>query len=242
MNTKIAEIEAQLADKLRNNLRTSLEEVGYSTPENLQLTLELLDGNKRKKRSDASAKTWSPQTGRIQLKFKYTETSTAQHNENLTLDTAALSQDSDKSGRKLAEQSIEHSNSLAAAESGLMHLDDGELALIRCLARAEATPGWTFVPLRKFRDEILAAEKEASLQADLERRRIIDSAVKRKLVLTGKVDNPKNPQFPVTTIRLNRLLPEVQRLLGLEGKPDLDFHPIEIRGEPLSETVLRERR
>jgi hypothetical protein len=40
---------------------------------------------------------------------------------------------------------------------------------------------------------------------------------------------------------LNRLLPEVQEVLGTP-KRSLDFHPIHIKGEPLSATILRERR
>jgi hypothetical protein len=36
-------------------------------------------------------------------------------------------------------------------------------------------------------------------------------------------------------------MPEVQEVLGLP-KRDLDFHPIHIKGEPLSATILRERR
>jgi hypothetical protein len=65
--------------------------------------------------------------------------------------------------------------------------------------------------------------------------------IDKRLVLVGKVPNPKSPQFPVTSIRLNRLMPELQEVLGLPKK-DLDFHPIRIKGEPLSATILRERR
>jgi hypothetical protein len=57
----------------------------------------------------------------------------------------------------------------------------------------------------------------------------------------SKVPNPKSPQFPVTAIRLNRLLPEIQAILG-EQVADSDFRPVDIRGEQLSATVLRERR
>lgn len=61
-------------------------------------------------------------------------------------------------------------------------------------------------------------------------------------MLVGKVSNPRAPEFPVTTIRLNRLLPEVQQVIGDSGRTDSDFHPVEIPGEPLSTTILRERR
>jgi len=48
--------------------------------------------------------------------------------------------------------------------------------------------------------------------------------------------------FPVTAIRLNRSLPEVQTLLGAAADSPLGFQPVAIRGEALSATVLRERR
>ena len=116
------------------------------------------------------------------------------------------------------------------------------MELINALARAESRPGWSFVPLRKFRDEILGAEHLPSLRTEVERQSVLRSAIDKKLVLVGKVPNPKTPEFPVTTIRLNRLMPEVQQVLGTSNPADLDFHPIDIRGEPLSATILRERR
>jgi hypothetical protein len=114
--------------------------------------------------------------------------------------------------------------------------------LLKALDKAEAKPGWNFVPLKKFRDEILPAENIPSMSTDVERQSVIRSAIEKKLILLGKVPNPKIPEFPVTTVRLNRLMPEVKVLLGQTGDSDLDFRPIEIRGEPLSATILRERR
>ena len=70
---------------------------------------------------------------------------------------------------------------------------------------------------------------------------MLRSAIDKRLILKKPVPNPKSPQFPVTSIRLNRLMPEVQEVLG-HPKRDLDFHPIHIKGGPLSATILRERR
>lgn len=114
--------------------------------------------------------------------------------------------------------------------------------MLRVLDRAESKPGWNFVPLKKFRDEILPLESIASTLTDIERKNTLDLAIKKQLILTSKVPNPKSPQFPVTTIRLNRLMPQVKVALGQSGNPNLDFHPVEIQGEPLSTTILRERR
>lgn len=106
---------------------------------------------------------------------------------------------------------------------------------------AESTPGWNFVSLKKFRDEILPSANVPSIRSDVERQSVLRSTIEKRLILKKPVPNPKSPQFPVTSIRLNRLMPEVQEVLGLPKK-DLDFHPIHIKGEPLSATILRERR
>jgi hypothetical protein len=115
--------------------------------------------------------------------------------------------------------------------------------LLRALERAESTPGWSFVPLKKFRDEILPNEHFTSrVNTDVEKAALLSSAIEKGLILTRKIPNPKSPQFPVTTIRLNRLMPDVKAALGQVENSDLEFRPIEIRGEPLSQTVLRDRR
>jgi len=116
-----------------------------------------------------------------------------------------------------------------------------EVELLKALDRAESTPGWSFVSLKKFRDEILPSEDVSSLRSDVERQNVLRAAIDKRLILKKPVPNPKSPQFPVTSIRLNRLMPEVQAVLG-KPKTDLDFHPIHIKGEPLSATILRERR
>jgi hypothetical protein len=41
---------------------------------------------------------------------------------------------------------------------------------------------------------------------------------------------------------LNRIHPEVKAILGETKSSDRDFEPVTIRGDSLSETVLRERR
>ena len=98
--------------------------------------------------------------------------------------------------------------------------------------------------MKKFRDEILPCHPfppGAFQPADVHWEAAIRSGIEKRLILTSKVPNPKSPQFPVTSIRLNRLMPEVQAALG-QPKKDLDFHPIHIKGEPLSAIILRERR
>ena len=113
--------------------------------------------------------------------------------------------------------------------------------LVRTLDRVEFRPGYQFVALKWFRDVALPGESFEWAQSDSVRQDLLREAIEKRLILTSKVPNPKSPQFPVTAIRLNRLLPEIQAILG-EHVADSDFRPVDIRGERLSATVLRERR
>jgi len=211
MNSTIDQLESELAQKLTTPLRNTI-------PGQYQLRVVLLDAKGRKKRSNASADNWSPADGRIEIRFE----------------TEAV-----------VEKPSAIPNKTAEVQSGPSEaLPNLEVRLLRALQRAESTPGWNFVSLKKFRDEILPVEPFAPgafQPADVHWQAAIRSVIEKRLVVIGKVQNPRAPQFPVTTIRLNRMMPEVQELLGLP-KNSLDFHPVPIKGEPLSATVLRERR
>ncbi|MGA9260079.1 MAG: hypothetical protein WBV98_26045 [Candidatus Sulfotelmatobacter sp.] len=215
MNVRIDQLEPELALKLVSPLRDILHELRYTIPGQYQLRVSLLDANGRKKRSDASADNWSPESGRIEIRFEPAPEE-----------------------RKIASPEVSRGEDRKSSSDSLAN------RLLRALDRAESTPGWNFVSLKKFRDEILPSEPfspGAFQPADVHWQDAIRSALEKRLILVGKVPNPKSPQFPVTSIRLNRLMPEVQEVLGLP-KRDLDFHPIHIKGEPLSATILRERR
>jgi hypothetical protein len=220
---KIEQAERAFAQKLDHALSNVLNELGYSVPDGYKHQVRLKDAHGRKKRSDASAENWSPETGQIVIKFK-------------PILRAVNPLDSGTASPALNEalETSTHSEGL--------YVHPAEAELLRALDRAESTPGWTFVPLKKFRDEILPLENCPSIRTDVERQNILRSAIDKKLITKKQVQNPRAPQFPVTTIRVNRLLPEVNAILGGGKHSDLDFHPIEISGEPLSTTVLRERR
>lgn len=114
--------------------------------------------------------------------------------------------------------------------------------LVHALDRAESRRGYDFVSLKWFRDAALLSEGFLWATSDAARQSLLRNAIEKRFILTSKVANPKSPQFPVTAIRLNRLMPEVKAILGGGEDNSLDFHPIEIRGENLSATILRERR
>jgi hypothetical protein len=235
MTTKIKQIEPQFAQKLSTRpVRSALQELNYYVPDHYEIRVALFEDDKKKMRSNSSADKWSPDFGRIQIWFEPTKPPLHDKQKMASLIAPAPA---------LGEKSAEVVRAAGAAvhppESELMHALN---VLVVALDRAESKPGWNFVPLKKFRDEILPEEDLALLRSEVGRQDVLRSAIEKKLILLGKVANPKVPEFPVTTIRLNRMMPEVRRVLGKDESPELGFHPVEIRGEPLSATILRERR
>ena len=225
----IQQVEPRFAQELETPLKAALKQLGYSIPESFRLRVSLLAADGRKKRSNAAAQTWAPESDRMQF---WLEPSTAGET---VFPAEALHRAEDLSVPNSMQAEAQ------SASGARIFVHQAEAELLRALDRAESTPGWSFVSLKKFRDEILPSEDAPSIRTDVERQNVLRVAIDKRLILKSKVQNPKSPQFPVTTIRLNRLMPEVQKVLGLP-KGDLDFHPIHIKGESLSATILRERR
>jgi hypothetical protein len=219
----IEELESRLEQglaKLRSPEYKPLETLLQPLiPKGYRVHVSLVDKNGRKKRKNASADNWSPDLGEVRVNFepdtKNRSVLVAEHEAKLPVESPARTSDT------IASEPIPD--------------------LVRALDRAESRPGYQFVALKWFRDVALTAESLGWAQSDSARQDILREAIEKRLILTSKVPNPKSPQFPVTAIRLNRLLPEIQAILG-ERASDSDFKPVEIRGEQLSATVLRERR
>ncbi|MGC2109364.1 MAG: hypothetical protein WA655_07590 [Candidatus Korobacteraceae bacterium] len=224
----IEEVEGQISHNLSSglSLQDSLDKVGYAVPQQSQPRVTLSDANGRKKKRNASADNWSVDSGQIVVRYEPVPQEPLQK--------------APQRGQQAENVLPEGSPAQAIRSNTFMHPSEAEL--LKALERAESKPGWHFVPLKKFRDEILPAEPLIHNRTDSERRETLHRVIEKRFVLRNTIANPKSPQFPVTTIRLNRLLPEVKAILGNSGNTDMDFSPIEISGEPLSATVLRERR
>jgi len=220
----IQQVELRVSQTLQSPLKVALEQAGYVVPDGYRLCVSLVDAHGRKKRSTAGADNWSPDSGKLEFRLE-------PFSEPLQSDVkdAQMQHASPSEGQATAASALSGDMQPALAE------------LIAALQRAESTPGWNFVSLKKFRDEILPYEDFKWLRGQPQQQNVLRFAIENKLVLTNKVANPKDPRFPVTAIRLNRMRPEVQSVLGLP-KVGFGFHPIRIKGEPLSDTVLRERR
>ncbi len=294
---KKEQIEPQLAQKLDTPLKRILQEFQCPVSDNYRLRVLLLDAEDRKKRSDTSADKWSPDSGRIEIRFepikarkrvpvirmnnypyrKITDMwdsgmTARQISDALQLYATPGSKNKYarvgniltklRIGKKVGDEFIKlrRGNRRTTAKSDRtekrieniananIYAEPTEPQLLKSLVVAldiaESKPEWKFVSLKKFRDEILPdfpVAPDVFKPTDAHWQGAIRSAIEKRLILVGKVPNPKSPQFPVTSIRLNRLMPEVQQALGVEKK-DLGFHPIHIKGEPLSATILRERR
>lgn len=226
---KIQQIEPQFAQKLDSPWKNILQELNYPVPSGYQVRVSLRDAKGRKKSSNVTSDKWSPiSSDRAEIWLEPCSPTASLSSEISFQDSA--------SGAVAASEKTSQD-----APSQKVYVHPAEAELLKALDRAESTPGWSFVSLKKFRDEILPLENVPSIRSDAERQSVIRSAIEKRLILKKPVPNPKSPQFPVTSIRLNRLLPEVQAVLG-QPKKSLGFRPIHIKGEPLSATILRERR
>lgn len=84
---------------------------------------------------------------------------------------------------------------------------------VLALNDAENQPQLTFVSLKWFRDTFLVKSGYRWAQDIEVPRRLLQEASERNVILTSRVPNPKQPEFPVTSIRLNRDHPDVKRIL-----------------------------
>lgn len=180
-------------------------------------------GEKKDKRKTADfEKNWRPDADSIRIWFEPTHEASAQLPEPITKSATAPP--------------------VSFPAQVVATVPDPLSELVRALDRAESRRGYDFVSLKWFRDAALPSEGFSWASSDATRQSLLRGAIEKRLILTSKVPNPKSPQFPVTAIRLNRLMPEVKAILGGGDDNSLDFHPVEIRGENLSATILRERR
>ena len=143
------------------------------------------------------------------------------------------------------EEKIEAKTGDVAASLNTVNMpstEDRLSDLIRALDRAEGRPGYEFIALKWFRDAALTREGFSWAADEFARHDVLREAIDRRWVLTSKVANPRPPHFPVTAIRVNRQMPETNAVLGNRTGNLPAFHPVPIRGESLSATVLRGRR
>jgi len=205
---------ADIESEIAQLLPDFLRQLGV-LPQGYQCDVHLQRGNRKKRSTARFEGNWDPDTDSVRIAF-----SPVEEDDEVASD--------------------EISSALRAATPAPVEVR--LLELVRALDRAESRPGYDFVSLKWFRDSALAHEAFPWASDEATRHDLLREAIDRRWILTSKVANPRPPNFPVTAIRLNRLLPEVNAALGGQNGGVPAFRPIRIRGEALSATVLHDRR
>lgn len=213
----IKEVETKAEENKK--VSDALRELGF-LPEGYVYRVRILGESRKKRQSASFEKSWSPDRDSIQITFE-------------------ARSDQPREASQLGVRAASSPPAAPKPKSGTFN--DPVSDLIKALDRAESQPGYNFVALKWFRDTALPSEGFAWANA-ASIRDVLRQCIDKRLILTSKVPNPRSPEFPVTAIRLNRLMPEVRAILGTEDEGMPDFQPVPIRGENLSATVLRERR
>lgn len=95
--------------------------------------------------------------------------------------------------------------------------DDEMLDLVLELDRIERERRMPYIVLKWFRDTALPHSGLRWADDPDFRRDVLRDAIDSGMVVTAKVSNPHNPQFPPTTLRVNREHERVQRALARDG-------------------------
>jgi hypothetical protein len=105
-----------------------------------------------------------------------------------------------------------------------------------CEALAEAEKaGKAFIALKWFRDSDLIMKKYAWGDSLAQRQAVLTQAIELGAIQTSSIPNPKAPQHPTTTVKLNR---ESKYAAAVAPR----YQPIRPRGgESASEILLRDR-
>lgn len=168
---------------------TIMSALGFLIPEGFAPVVQLEEEG-RKKRSNSAASNWDPERGEIVIYFERTSAGP----------TARTQQGS---------QAIGQSFGSARAMKPQVPAEPAEATteeLRQCcdaLAQAESG-GKPFVSLKWFRDTALPSYSYPWTISPASRQRVLTKAIESGAVSLDRVPNPKSPQFPTTTVKLNR--------------------------------------
>ena len=193
----------------------------------LSLDIELLQ-NGVKKEKDAPRDNWDPESGEIRIRFG-----------------ATGSDLQPRSSPKFAGQSEALTpQPLADSEGGLIFPETSLREFIGWVNSMESQMGVEFVEVKRVEDLQFPGERYQGMNRYEGRVRALRQAVEMGIFVERDEPNPPSPVVPVIAVRLNRTHPKVIESLNYKypGPEHWDFARVEIQGEPLSETIIRERR
>ena len=122
------------------------------------------------------------------------------------------------------------------------NLDNWLKELVQALDRAERMQGVGSVALEWFREVFLPGEGYDWAGSPLDVDAALKAASGKGVFTIAKKSDSWSPAIRVTVIKLERLNKAVADILRELIVDAFNFQPVEIRGEPLSETVMRDRR
>lgn len=192
----------------------------------------------RKKRSTAAASNWNPETGEIVIFFEPLQPSRQESVAPTPIDPAGGTVPT--SGVTAAVWGTQvQVERIAISDAKVTDLQEITPLQIQqcCEALAEAEKaGKSFIALKWFRDNDLMASGHAWAASLAARQAVLTKAIDLGAILTSQIPNPKAPQHPTTTLKLNRTS-EFARSIPPR------FQPIQLRGNgpTASEIVIRDR-
>lgn len=201
--------------------KTITAALSFLAPEGFTPVIQLEEDG-RKKRNTAAASNWSPENGEILIYFEPKSKAPP-----IPVESYAPLQDHPGTSRA--------PESLAISSAAIEHVDVSPDEIRQCceaLAGAEKA-GKLFVALTWFRDKDLPRHHLPWTASSDARQRVLAQAIDSGAIILKKIPNPKS-DFPTTTVSLNRS-GGVQQLVPSR------FHPVPVRGESVSATILRER-
>lgn len=225
----IEQVEARIQDvlsRLRNE-DSANPDIRFLIPAGYRPAVTLkVDG--RKKRRNASFDYWSPENGEISISFVRDQPKPA----DAPLQSASISASASARTDDLTSTRA-NSEKMDEISPQALLVRSPEQELCEALAEVEAQ-GRAFIALKFFRDRVLPAKNFSWAKRPDECRAVLERAINSGRIVTGRIPNPQSPSYPTTTVRLNRDRIHTQEM-------HRRYTPTSIRGESLSETILRDR-
>ncbi len=188
--------------------------------EGYQIRLEILE-NGRKKLGFVSCEDWKAEIGEIHIKF----TPAPARGQGAFLDAIGGGDaEDDESGTQ-----------------GYVYTEQDYSDLVRALHDVETVCKPDPVPLRHFLDSCLPMLDCDWCKWHGGRVNAVRRGIEDGIIFPSWMPDPDNPEALVKGLRLDNYHPFVLKVLYGDGRSRGDFKPVEIRGEPLSQTVIEGR-
>jgi hypothetical protein len=218
-----------------------------------------LEEDGRKKRSTAAASNWNPATCEIVIYFEpipLSRSINSSDGEDVSFGSSSTqsgmqvtpdvqlphsiprpNRDLSVTGSHVVKRSVSIGKPSESQDPPLARTEVSSLELQQCcevLAESEKA-GKSFIALKWFRDTALVASGHQWAESLSYRQAVVTKAIEAGALITSTIPNPKAPQYPTTTVKLNR---ESEYAKTVTRR----FQPIRPRGgESASEIILRDR-